>query len=137
MNILRQARLAISLKLLSQVSFYIFGFVWLYLSFYKVHSSTVLTLHIFTENFLAIICYGASTNYSLLKFWFCCCFLLEYLKPYGAKDRKLHEKKLKEQAELKRLREAANEGKLILDRAFCFSLHVVAVDIRKCSLFSP
>ncbi|CAB3988613.1 ATP synthase subunit e, mitochondrial [Paramuricea clavata] len=39
----------------------------------------------------------------------------EYLKPYGAKDRKVHEKKAEEQAELKRLREAANEGKSIFD----------------------
>jgi chromosome condensin MukBEF complex kleisin-like MukF subunit len=36
--------------------------------------------------------------------------LAEYLKPYGAKDRKMKEKKAEEQAELKRLREAANEG---------------------------
>ena len=40
--------------------------------------------------------------------------MLEYLKPYGAKDRKMQEKKVEEQAELKRLREAANEGTLSL-----------------------
>ena len=39
----------------------------------------------------------------------------EYLKPYGAKDRKIQEKKAEEQAELKRLREAANAGKSIFD----------------------
>jgi hypothetical protein len=41
--------------------------------------------------------------------------LVEYLKPYGAKDRKMREKKAEEQTELKRLREAANEGTMSLN----------------------
>ena len=52
----------------------------------------------------------------LFRFTFLQFFLVEYLKPYGAKDRKVHEKKAEEQAELKRLREAANEGTVSLNR---------------------
>ncbi|WP_395239494.1 hypothetical protein, partial [Salmonella sp. s54412] len=39
----------------------------------------------------------------------------DYLKPYGAKDKKMKEKKLEQQVELRRLQDIANEGKSIFD----------------------
>lgn len=39
----------------------------------------------------------------------------DYLKPYGAKDKALKEKKEAERAELKTLRDLSNEGKSIFD----------------------